>query len=940
MHRISSHTEDELAAFEQQAEALMVLALHAVMDQIADRVVEHASVPVMAAGPPEDVPGQPYVSPDDLSSITPLWRDQVARMLPLIAEIYNESGGRVHAGLVEAARLPELPDAASAAASGYLAQVQNVYTNVGSDLWETARGELVDGFNNGESIDELAARLRASAGMTARRATLVARSTVVEASNQGSIATARASDLDMRKEWIATNDARTRPTHRTADGQQVDLDASFTVGGFSADVPGDSGLPAQEKYNCRCTVGYVMADHQAAAGQRAAEQEAAQAELPGTSGTRAGASDQIREAYLGLASEPGRHVALQDLRDAVPGISTADFDAAVKQMAREDRAMLTPEENRRQITARMREGSVDFGGEPMHFLSIQADQLPTTNSVRRAVDLEQQARDRQAQIDDAKQMAELLSEADELAANQASARAFAHRMQARARVNTALPAGAADELVAARGADQLDTALDRFATQAGLTRNTARAGQVTRFDPAAMEVIGPYPNNGLALVVRPGYTANIGGEELQVFRGTVHEATEQEAAAFRAAQGESVAESIALERRARREAARSRNREIEAAKPYAAMSSEVDQLIANAPLGWSRDLGRHLDQVRIAARQAGIPQDELIPLSDAIANEVVGPVNIAARELAARHGLRRVGRVGDRVAYDPNTMEPIGEIAYDEGAPVRIWRVGQDLTLADGSTMTLDKAIVRGINTQPRIAGEIMRDSARAAAKNDQVAMAGLADEIGEAFVGDFGGFRTSVVSSSVSNNAARVDGLIHNASGQEIGHFIRNIRRQDDGTLVAHHALLDLDKSVQGSGFAARFNAQMFDYYRRSGIDRVTVFANDDIGGYTWAAQGFDFRDTRAAASFRTDMRSRLRNEFTGPNLMNRALDLNTTPDVLDDDITAFEDLLARAENGEHVTAYQFSQVGRQPGQGGRDAKWLGKALMLGSSWNGVLPL
>lgn len=855
MHRISSHTEAELAAFEEQAHDMMVAALQAVMDQIADRIVAHAQVPVMAAGgtpePPNGEPGQPYVSPDDLSSITPLWRDQVDRMLPLIAEIYRDSGGRVHAGLVEATNLPELPDAASAAASSYLSQVQNVYEGISSDLWETARGQLVDGFNNGESIDELANRLRASAGMTARRATLVARSTVVEASNAGSIATAKASGLDMRKEWIATSDARTRPTHRIADGQQVDLNDNFTVGGFSAEVPGDPGLPAQEKYNCRCTVGYVMADHQAAAGQRAAEDQQAQAELPGT-----------------------------------------------------------------------------------------------------APDVEQQARDRQAQIDSAKQMAEILSEADELSANQASARAFAHRMQARARVNPALPEGVAGELAAAREAGQLGEALDRLAAQAGLTRNTAQAGQVVRFDPVAMEVIGPHPDNGLALIVRPGYTANIGGEELQVFRATVHQATEQEAAAFRAALGESQAETIAAERRARREAARARSREIEAAKPYADLSSTVDQLIARRRYeGWSVDLGRQLDQVRISARAAGIPGDELRAFSDAIANEVVGPVNIAARDLAASRGLARVGRVGQRVAYDPDTMEPIGEIAYDVGQQVQIWRVGQSLTLSDGSTITLDKAIVRGVNAAPRTVRDIMADADRAnrarsvgsgleAVQHELAVKQALGEEIGEAYVADLGTFRTIVSSSEVSARSARIDGLVLDANGDEVGSFIRTLRVEDDGKLVAHHSSLSLDSSVQGSGFAARFNAQMFDYYRRSGVDRVTVFANDDIGGYTWAAQGFDFATPAAANTFRLEMRSRLRNEFTGPNLMNRALDLNTTPDVLDDDITAFEDLLRRADNGEHITAQQFSQVGRKPGQGGRDAMWLGKKLMLGTGWNGVLPL
>jgi len=832
MHRISSHTEDELAAFEQQAEDLMVTALQSVMDQIADRVIQHASVPVLAAGPPEDVPGQPYVSPDDLSSITPLWRAQVARMLPLIADIYAESGGRVHAGLVEATNLPDISDAASAAASGYLAQVQNVYEDIGSDLWETARGELVDGFNNGESIDQLADRLRGSAAMTARRASLVARSTVVEASNAGSIATAKASGLDMHKEWIATSDARTRPTHRIADGQQVDLHDMFTVGGFSAEVPGDPSLPAQEKYNCRCTVGYVIPDEQPA-GQ-APSQPAAQ-----------------------------------------------------------------------------------------------------------PVDTEQAARDRQAEIDAARGYAELSADAEKLIADQASQRAFAHTLRSRVTAGK-LPAGAADELIAAHGdAAQLDLALERLAAQNGLTRNTVRAGQVERLDRQRMDLIGEsVPDGAPVSVIRPGYSVSVRGEDVQVLRATVDAASPEEAAAFRAAQGESTAESIAAERRARRAAARSRSAEIEAAKPYAALSSEIDQLIAQRRGIWSPELGRQLDQVRIAARQAGIPLEDLIPLSNAINDESIGHVTLAARELAGRRGLTVVGRVGQRVAYDPRTMEPVGEIAYDEGQQVQIWRVGQNLALSDGSSMVLDKAIVRSVSGELRTAKVIMRDARRASARGDRVAQAALDEEIGEAYTVQLGDFSTSVVSSNVTYRTARIDGIVLDANGNRVGTFIRTLRRGDDGKLIAHHSSLDLKSTVQGSGFAARFNSQLFDFYRRSGVDRVTVFADDDIGGYTWAAQGFDFADARAASGFRTDMRSRIRNEFSGPNLYGAAQRMGVDPQDLDDQVTHFEALLARAENGEHIKAFEFSQVGRQPGQGGRNAIWLGKKLMLGSSWNGVLPL
>jgi hypothetical protein len=62
----------------------------------------------------------------------------------------------------------------------------------------------------------------------------------------------------MEKEWLATPDPRTRPTHVAADGQRVPLNDKFIVGGHEADHPGDIFLPPEERFNCRCTQGYVM----------------------------------------------------------------------------------------------------------------------------------------------------------------------------------------------------------------------------------------------------------------------------------------------------------------------------------------------------------------------------------------------------------------------------------------------------------------------------------------------------------------------------------------------------------------------------------------------------------------------------------------------------------------------------------------------------------
>lgn len=261
--------------------------------------------------PPSDdglPPGQPYVSPDDLSSIPPLFEAAAQQaLLPLVAQIWTESAGTVHAQLVDAADLPNLPSVSSLAAETYLAQAANTFAQVGDDLWNTARSELLAGFQAGESIPQLSDRLRNSAGLTARKATLVARTQVLDASNAGSYATAQASGLELHKGWLDTPDARTRPTHRAAgalygsDEGMIPLADQFTVGGYSCDRPHDPTLPASERYSCRCSLIYSMGP----AAVRTAQDEAAPvAPLPNTSG-------QPELPVLPVAATPAEAAAAQ-----------------------------------------------------------------------------------------------------------------------------------------------------------------------------------------------------------------------------------------------------------------------------------------------------------------------------------------------------------------------------------------------------------------------------------------------------------------------------------------------------------------------------------------------------------------------------------------------------------------------------------------------------
>lgn len=273
MRRIDGLSDEQIRAYEVLLEAEVVAGLQRVMDAIADRIgaIQVAAAVLVAADgeeiepEPEPVddalpPGQPYVSPDDLATIPPAWQTVVAEnLLPIAAEIWFEASGMIYSQMLEATGGAALPRLGNLAAEQYLAQARNTFEEIGDHLWGTAQAQLLEGFELGESIPQLADRLRDSAGIASRTGTLVARTQVIEASNFGSIATARASGLAMQKEWIATPDPRTRPTHIAADGQRVPLEEPFIVGGYSADFPAAPSLPPAERYNCLPGDALVMA---------------------------------------------------------------------------------------------------------------------------------------------------------------------------------------------------------------------------------------------------------------------------------------------------------------------------------------------------------------------------------------------------------------------------------------------------------------------------------------------------------------------------------------------------------------------------------------------------------------------------------------------------------------------------------------------------------
>jgi len=120
------------------------------------------------------------------------------------------------------------------------------------------RAVLSEAAEAGDSVQVAARKLRQRvAEVSKERAVKIVRTELVAAGNAGSLLGAQATGLKLEKWWIATNGPRTRPTHAEADGQGAPLqDGFFAVGGYRARYPGDPALPAGERVNCRCAVGY------------------------------------------------------------------------------------------------------------------------------------------------------------------------------------------------------------------------------------------------------------------------------------------------------------------------------------------------------------------------------------------------------------------------------------------------------------------------------------------------------------------------------------------------------------------------------------------------------------------------------------------------------------------------------------------------------------
>jgi 2'-5' RNA ligase len=205
-------------------------------------------------------------TPQDVSVISGLWSNVVAvELAPLVGEAYKHGALETELAVGAVFESLDFEPMSDVFVDQYIKNATNRLVGIGDELWQAARESLAEGIALGETIPQLRDRVVATAGVTEKRANVIARTEVIAANNAGSLQQVMITGLTGTKEWLDTNDERTRCTHHAAGGQTVGLDGTFTLGGnacgeatASLQFPGDPTGPPGEVIQCRCSMAFDL----------------------------------------------------------------------------------------------------------------------------------------------------------------------------------------------------------------------------------------------------------------------------------------------------------------------------------------------------------------------------------------------------------------------------------------------------------------------------------------------------------------------------------------------------------------------------------------------------------------------------------------------------------------------------------------------------------
>ena len=189
-----------------------------------------------------------------------LWNKDLA---PLINKVYVEAGiAKANQTLGELRRLPKVQKKRTS--FGYNAEwTQEILNYFSKHLFDKVVLPISDttkeyimrvlkkGVDEGWSIQRMVEEIERDDYLDGRVRRIL-RTETNRAINYGNELAADKFEYRVQKSWVAVHDDRTRIAHLSADGQTVDQNGVYTVGGEQMEFPGDPTASPDNTINCRC----------------------------------------------------------------------------------------------------------------------------------------------------------------------------------------------------------------------------------------------------------------------------------------------------------------------------------------------------------------------------------------------------------------------------------------------------------------------------------------------------------------------------------------------------------------------------------------------------------------------------------------------------------------------------------------------------------------
>ena len=154
--------------------------------------------------------------------------------------------------------------ATPAAVQRFLADRENKMADTPQDIFDQVKSGLAEGFDKGETMSELAGRVKAAFGDIEKgRAMTIAMTETSAAYGQGRNDAQKQAGAKWKR-WMTSGNANVRAAHRMVNGEVIPFDDSFTMvderTGESDEIrfPGDPDGEPWNVINCHCKCGVVL----------------------------------------------------------------------------------------------------------------------------------------------------------------------------------------------------------------------------------------------------------------------------------------------------------------------------------------------------------------------------------------------------------------------------------------------------------------------------------------------------------------------------------------------------------------------------------------------------------------------------------------------------------------------------------------------------------